>query len=941
MMNLLRRAAVALLPLALAGLVGEASASASPVVPGFNRLKEGDPARGQVLLGELNCLSCHQAPAAARVLPRPAPDLSQVGSRVTPQFLMAYLADPQSVKPGTAMPNVFHASEPASKQGAVEFLTHYLVSLGGPIKASAEEGSQPQIEAGNRLFHTVGCVACHAPMTQSGKLIETKLPSVPLGNLASKTTVEQLTRFLLDPHQARPSGRMPSLKLSTEEARSIAVYLLRDQLSNPAAQDAPPVAVAGLRYSYWEANVKDCRVETLDQLGAPKIAGRTKSVDLKIKGMREHNYAIKYSGQIEIPADGKYTFHTQSDDGSRVYIDGKLVVENDGIHAPERKSGQIDLKKGSHQIVVTFFNGGGGAELRLEWQSSDLKRSIVPAAALSSVDGKPMIPLDTAEFTVDPQKAQMGKQMFSVLGCAACHNIPGQRSMRPYKPLAELNVDAAEGCLGDQVRKGVPNYAFSADQVLALKQTIKSQGELAKALQPAEQVTHSMAALNCLACHKRGDIGGPAEDRAGYFMMTAEFDMGEEGTIPPSLTGVGQKLRPDAIQKIVTEGKLHIRPVLATRMPIFHTSAAGGIVAALPIADAAPAKAADAAATAEPAFSEAAVKDGRVLFGVKGLGCVNCHGVLGYKSLGMPAPDLTTAHERLTHAWYTRLMHDPTTINPGTRMPGFWPGGVVPVKGLGGDTAQGQIDAMWHYLSLGSSMALPAGLMPTGDTELIATEVPILHRTFMAGVGPRAVLVGYPEQLNVAFDGNLVRLATAWRGKFFDTKGMWEGRGGKANEPLGTAVLSLPATATFARLASADERWPSPARNPDDGDVARNVGGKFLGYDLDADKRPVFRYRQAGVEIREQPIPRLQPGGVQLTRKFELSGKADHFFMLAAQGKTIESTSPGEYVVDGKQTIKLPAGLNATIRDDAGQKQLIVPIDLSSGSAKLDIEMAW
>src|SRR5690349_9129416 len=84
-----------------------------PAVPGHERLREARAdaaARGELLLGELTCLSCHKPAENQRVLPRPAPDLSHVGSRVTPQWLSAYLNDPQALKPGTPMPNVFHAS---------------------------------------------------------------------------------------------------------------------------------------------------------------------------------------------------------------------------------------------------------------------------------------------------------------------------------------------------------------------------------------------------------------------------------------------------------------------------------------------------------------------------------------------------------------------------------------------------------------------------------------------------------------------------------------------------------------------------------------------------------------------------------------------------------------------------------------------------------------
>ncbi|MDB5295453.1 MAG: hypothetical protein JWO31_1436, partial [Phycisphaerales bacterium] len=559
---------------------------------------------------------------------------------------------------------------------------------------------------------------------------------------------------------------------------------------------------------------------------------------------------------------------------------------------------------------------------------------------------------------------------------------------RPAPALAALNPDGPEGCLGDKIRKGVPNYDLSDAQRTALKAAVKAQAELAKPLPPAEQVVRQMAALNCYACHARGGLGGPTPDRQAYFTMTADFDMGEEGRFAPNLTGAGAKLKPAAIGKIVHEGQLHVRSVLATRMPVFRKEAAGAVVAALPAADAVqvnqpPANNVPAAGDGPrgawqpggppPAFSEASAKDGRALFGVKGLGCVNCHGVLGQKSLGMPAPDLTTAGERLTWPWFTALLHDPNAVNPGTRMPGFWPGGVVALKDVAGGTEAGQYAALYNYLSLGSSMALPAGLAPTKGEELVPADEPVVHRTFFAGVGPRAVLVGYPERVSVAFDANLVRLATVWRGRFFDPKGIWDGRGGDALPPLGTDVLNLPRLGTFAVLPSESAPWPEPAADKSaekatgkgadkadaGGEAARNLGGKYLGYDLDADRRPTFRYRvggtggagapgTGGVEVREQPLPKVQPGGTQLVRQFTLTGKIDGLYLLAAQGaKSVEDVGGGAYLIDGKLTVRLPPDVKPILRDAAGGdapgggKQLIVPIDLSNGSAALRVEMSW
>lgn len=909
--------------------------AAPPVVAGYHRLKDeakADPAAlGELLLGELNCLACHKADDNQRVLTKGAPDLANIGARATPQWLRAYLSDPEKVKPGATMPDVFHASEAQAKDGAVDFLTHYLVTLGnGPVKPSAEEGNAILVERGKTLYHTVGCVACHDPEV---KKPGDKLPSVPLGELAGKTTVDQLAAFLLDPLKARPHSRMPSSNLTRGEAVSIAVYLLRAQIDNPQAKNATPPRSKGLRYTYYEADLKDCKVETLDKLPV-KGAGKVDNVTLKIPGVRASSYGLRFSGAIHIPKDGKYTFFTNSDDGSRVYVDGSPVVDNDGIHAPQQKQGAVDLKAGDHPFTVTFMQGGAGAQLSVQWQGPGIKKGNIPNDALFTVGGQAMVPLNSEDFKVDRQKAQMGQRMFGMLGCASCHTVQGTPSVRPAQPLAALNADAAEGCIGERTRKGLPKYDVSEDQRAALRAAMKRSSELSKPLAPKEQVVRQMAAMNCVACHKRGDVGGPGVERAEHFAMTGEFDMGDEGRLPPDLSRAGAKLKPEAIEQIVFEGKLHVRPVMAARMPKFGRAPLEKFVQAIDHVDGPPGRA------GAPAFTEAAARDGRTLVGVKGLGCVNCHGVNDAKSLGMPAPSLETAHDRLKHPFFHDLLIDPAVMTPGTRMPGFWPEGKATFKDIAGGTAEGQINAIWAYLSLGKSMALPAGLEPLAGTELRPADEPIVHRTFMADVGPRAILVGYPEQLSVAFDANAVRLAKTWHGRFFNANGMWEGRGGKALGPLGTDVINLPPGPSFAFLDSPAAPWPTAKAND------RNLGGQFKGYVLDKQQRPTFRYQLNGLEVNEQPLPLLQPGGAALIRKFELKGTttadAKPLFFLAAAGSTIEPMeTPGKYIVDGKVRVTLKGDAAPTVRDGAAGKELLIPVKLNGGSASFEVEVSW
>lgn len=240
---------------------------AEPVVPGFARIaahEEQSVPAGEVLLGELNCLACHQADEAIakRIPSKAAPDLSEVGGRVTPQYLRKFLFDTHAAKPGTPMPNLFHGVAPQQREEEVEELAHYLSSLGGPVERSKRGGNERLVERGRELYHSVGCVACHAPESGADKL---KSPVVPLGDLASKTTVDKLSEFLLDPLKIRKSGRMPSLWLGENEARAIAVYLLREQLKAPGAEAVAAKKEFGVEWQYFEAPMGD-KLPDFDQL---------------------------------------------------------------------------------------------------------------------------------------------------------------------------------------------------------------------------------------------------------------------------------------------------------------------------------------------------------------------------------------------------------------------------------------------------------------------------------------------------------------------------------------------------------------------------------------------------------------------------------------------------------------------------------------------------
>ncbi len=94
----------------------------------------------------------------------------------------------------------------------------------------------------------------------------------------------------------------------------------------------------------------------------------------KIKG---DYYGFVFEGFIQIQQDGIYEFMTDSDDGSRLFIDGNLVVDNDGLHGMVQEKGALALAKGYHSIKVTFFEKGGQDDLRVYMKEPGKKESLV------------------------------------------------------------------------------------------------------------------------------------------------------------------------------------------------------------------------------------------------------------------------------------------------------------------------------------------------------------------------------------------------------------------------------------------------------------------------------------------------------------------------------------------------------------------------------------
>jgi len=96
--------------------------------------------------------------------------------------------------------------------------------------------------------------------------------------------------------------------------------------------------------------------------------------------VRQHiqsNTLFRFKSILEIPTNDNYNFAIRSDDGSQLFIDGDLVVDNDGDHGVRTKNGSIELEKGKHSVEVHWFNGGGDGWLDVYVKSSEMPNQIL------------------------------------------------------------------------------------------------------------------------------------------------------------------------------------------------------------------------------------------------------------------------------------------------------------------------------------------------------------------------------------------------------------------------------------------------------------------------------------------------------------------------------------------------------------------------------------
>ncbi|MCL4693497.1 MAG: cytochrome c [Candidatus Hydrogenedentes bacterium] len=733
---------------------------------------------------------------------------------------------------------------------------------------------------GRVLIGELGCASCH------------EIPSVPaaghkqapnLDNAGARITPQYLRTFLTTPHETKPGTTMPDLFAGMDEAtRMDTIDALIHFLANrggPIARDADP-----------EEDVVAAGDDLFHTVGC--VACHAPRHPPRESGDAFDPFAMDTVEVVEptIPSVPLPDFATKSNLASlTAFLQDPLVVR------PSGRMPNMKLNDEEAHAIASYL-----LQTEREATSSD-------------------------PFHVDPAQSGRGAELFERLGCAACH-APDESAPAGFVARPLDGTVANAGCLANAPSSDAPWYDLDARQREAIALALADDATTVD-----DALTERLAALNCYACHERDGIGGIEAGRRPYFTALVHADLGDEGRIPPPLTGAGAKLTPEGFHATLF-GEETVRPYMATRMPLFGDGQVGDL----------PARFAEADATeAMPEIDVTGLLHhhrnhyGRQLMGTDGLSCISCHNLRGRKSLGIPAIDLETSPRRLRPEWFKAYLLDPAAFRPGTRMPAFFPEGTSTFPDLFKGNANAQIEALWIYLRELDQTRLPEGLERDDSFELVPTDKPILLRTFMKDVGPRAIAVGFTEGIHVAFDALTVRFALAWRGRFIDAESSWADRFSPFIEPLSEDRHRFVNPMPVAALVDDAAPWPDATG------VA--AGYAFEGYQLNEAGAPVFlnSFTPAGsdpVQIEEVVVP---ADDETLIRTFTFSGPREApLFILAGAGRIAEAEN-GVFQLDDQFTVIPRVPATAIVRGQGAEQELVIVVPPSPEPTTVEMELKW
>lgn len=136
----------------------------------------------------------------------------------------------------------------------------------------------------------------------------------------------------------------------------------------------------GISFDYYEGD----SWEHLPVFSAHRKISSGKTYQFRVGDIpkRPGQFAIRYKSYLQVDQPGMYKFYLRSDDGSKLFVNGKEVVNNDGQHGPIERTGKVEIPSGRSEVVVEYYNAGGGSWLEVYYRGPGMVKQIIPPEKL-------------------------------------------------------------------------------------------------------------------------------------------------------------------------------------------------------------------------------------------------------------------------------------------------------------------------------------------------------------------------------------------------------------------------------------------------------------------------------------------------------------------------------------------------------------------------------
>jgi mono/diheme cytochrome c family protein len=525
------------------------------------------------------------------------------------------------------------------------------------------------------MLSEAGCFGCHD--IKGFNEIEKIGPDV--SRMAVKAQPDWIVRWMRNPKDYNPHTRMPNFKFNDDQSKAITAYLMK--ISN---DEAFPV----------KRGISD---------GGNALHGKELVNNIGCKGC----HVIGDDARMRDARGFSYDIAPElTRAGSKLDPDWMFQwIKNPRLYRPNTRMPDLRLSDQEAKDIVAY----------LKTLKDDRQFDKQDLSGLNS-----------------PELVNKGGKLIREYGCAGCHTIKGMESESKVsvslsnigkKRIDEIDfgdtkvphtwddwifgkIKDSRQFATDRIVSKMPIFAFADSEIVALKTLLRGftketpeeqyhqpYDKRLQAVETGRRMTHY---YNCINCHQIEEMGG-------YVKATLD----DEGFAPPYLFPEGSKVQEPWLANFL-KGPTPIRPWLKLRMPTFHVNDSeittiskyflGLHNQELELRD-------YKEFQADPAL----LASGKKLFDE--FQCLSCHytgKIPEGKSLGDLAPNLAMARNRLKPEWILEWITKPDSIQPGTRMPGFYPDMQSPDPDILGGNSLLQIKALRdHIFTIGGETKKP------------------------------------------------------------------------------------------------------------------------------------------------------------------------------------------------------------------------------------------